>query len=76
MTPEEQIREVKRRHSARLLSQPGVCGVGVEKDDAGNFVLAIHVDADAADMRSSLPSEIEGYPVRLVGSGPFQKQSG
>ena len=76
MTAEEQIRAVKRRHSARLLGEPGVCGVGVEKDDKGNYVLAIHVDKDDADVRNRLPEEIEGYRVRVVGSGPFGKQSG
>lgn len=42
---EEELREVKRRHSMRLLQLPGVSGVGVEKDSAGNYVLVVHVDA-------------------------------
>ena len=33
MATEEEARAVKRRHSPQLLRQPGVCGVGVEKDE-------------------------------------------
>ena len=46
-------------------------GVGIEKDDAGNFVLAVHLDSDEAD--KELPAEIEGVPVKYVRSGPFRK---
>ena len=42
MATEQEIREVKRRHSPQLLSVSGVSGVGIEKDDAGEFVLAVH----------------------------------
>lgn len=76
MQSEEEIREVKRRHSAELLGQPGVCGVGVEKDAAGNFVLAVHLSADDAEVRKRLPSEIEGYRIKFVVSGPFEKLAG
>ena len=70
---EQEIRVVKRRHSARLLSQPGVSGVGIEKDDAGEFVLAVHLDADKPEAGEELPAELEGVPVKYVRSGPFEK---
>ncbi len=70
---EDQVRAIKQRHSARLLQQPGVSGVGVERDKSGNFVLAIHVDADDPKAAEGWPSEIEGCPVKLVRSGPFRK---
>jgi hypothetical protein len=70
---EQEIREVKQRHSARLLSQPGVSGVGIEKDDAGEFVLAIHLDSEDPEAGKELPAEIEGFPVKYVRSGPFRK---
>jgi hypothetical protein len=34
---EEEVKEIKRRHAARLLQEPGVCGIGVEKDKAGRY---------------------------------------
>ncbi|MEP6911361.1 MAG: hypothetical protein ABI923_01320 [bacterium] len=70
---EKQIREVKRRHSARLLSQPGVSGVGIEKNEKGEYCLAVHLDADKTNGDKKLPAEIEGVPVKYVRSGPFEK---
>ena len=70
---EQEIREVKRRHSARLLGQPGVSGVGIEKDGTGEYVLAVHLDSDNPEVGKDLPAEIEGVPVKYVRSGPFRK---
>ena len=64
---------MKQRHSARLLSQPGVSGVGIEKDEGGEYVLAVHLDSDKPDADKELPPEIEGVPVKYVRSGPFKK---
>jgi len=75
MGREDEIREVKRRHSPDLLRQPGVCGVGVEKDEAGEFYIALHLDTDDAEVQARLPKEIEGYAVKLIRSGPFRKFS-
>ena len=73
MATEQELRELKRRHSDRLLRQPGVCGVGVEKDEHGNFVLTLHLETDDPAVRASLPAEIEGHKIRFVHSGPFRK---
>ena len=73
MTREEEVRQIKRRHSADLLGRPGVCGVGVEKDETGELVLAIHLESDDPAVRASLPDQIEGHTVRFVVSGPFRK---
>jgi hypothetical protein len=73
MATEQEIREVKRRHASRLLSQPGVSGVGIEKDDAGEYVLAVHLDTDNPEADKSLPDEIEGHRVKYIRSGPFRK---
>lgn len=74
MPTEEMAKEVKRRHSARLLQEPGICGVGVEKDEQGEFFLAVHLDAGNPQAGANLPDSIEGCPVRRVQSGPFTKQ--
>jgi hypothetical protein len=72
MLTEQEAHEVKRRHSTELLSKPGVSGVGVEKDEDGNFVIAIHLDADHPGAQEQLPKDIEGFPVKFVRSGPFR----
>jgi len=71
----DQVRDIKRRHSASLLSQPGICGVGVEKDKAGEHFLAIHVDPDHLEVLKSVPEQIEGCPTKVIASGPFRKFS-
>jgi hypothetical protein len=74
MPSEQAVVEIKRRNSAQLLQQPGVCGVGVEKDDAGNFYLAIHLDGNNPGAGANIPDSIEGAPVKRIRSGPFVKQ--
>lgn len=73
MATEQEIRELKHRHAPSLLSRPGVCGVGVEKDDAGGYVLAVHVEADDPEALKHLPEEIEGHSLKYIRSGPFRK---
>jgi hypothetical protein len=74
MFSEQQVREIKRRHSNELLQRPGVCGVGVEKDEDGNFVLAVHLDATQPKAAEAVPDSIEGCPVKRSFSGPFVRQ--
>jgi hypothetical protein len=74
MVSEQQVREIKRKHSAQLLQQPGVCGVGVEKGEDGNFVLAVHLDASQPKAAAAIPDFIEGCQVKRLFSGPFAKQ--
>ena len=43
MSTVEAARAAKGRHSTRLLAQPGIEGVGVERRD-GDWVIVIHAD--------------------------------
>lgn len=74
MPTEAAIRKLKREHSATLLQKPGVCGVGVEQDAAGDFVLAVHLSEDTVAVRESVRRQLGSAPVKLVPSGPFQAQ--
>ncbi len=69
-----ETKRVKSRRSLELLQQPGVCGVGVERDERGGYVLAVHLDAAQAEAGKGVPDTIEEFPVRRVLSGPFVKQ--
>ncbi len=75
MASEAEVREIKRRHAPLLLNQPGVSGVGVEKDAKGDYILTIHLDTDDPEARRRLPDQIEGIPVKFAVSGPFRKFS-
>ena len=74
MPSESEAREVKSRHSAELLRLPGVCGVGVEKNPRGEFIIRLHLETEDPKITEQLPKEIEGYAVETVHSGPFRKQ--
>jgi hypothetical protein len=71
MPSEDQVRQVKRRHSLRLLGLPGISGVGIEKEEDGSYVLAVHLDGTCADAGKEVPDIIEGVRVKFVRSGPF-----
>ncbi|MEK6301595.1 MAG: hypothetical protein AABO41_12805 [Acidobacteriota bacterium] len=74
MASEKEVTAIKDRVSFRLLDLPEVSGVGVEKDEAGGFVLAVHLNTDEAGIRKRVLDEVKGGPVRFVVSGPFEKQ--
>ncbi len=73
MAEEDELRAIKKRHSARLLQQEGVSGVGIEKDETGRPVLVVHLASDDAEIRSRLPDEIEGHRLVYRRSGSFRK---
>jgi hypothetical protein len=75
MATEAEARAVKQRHSLELLRQPGVCGVGVEKDANGEFFIALHLDDSDPKIQEQLPKELEGIAVKLLHSGPFRPLS-
>jgi hypothetical protein len=70
---EDELRAIKKRHSARLLQQQGVSGVGIEKDETGGPVLVVHLATDDPEIRGRLPDEIEGNRILYRWSGPFRK---
>jgi hypothetical protein len=75
MATQSEIDEVKERHSERLMNMPGVVGVGVERDESGQFVLALHVETDDPRVLGGLPRQVEGHPVKIIGGGPYEKFS-
>lgn len=66
----EQALAIKDRHSMALLKTPGVHGVAVREDGAGNQTLLVLADASLEQAR--LPAQIEGLPVALERTEPFR----
>jgi len=69
----DEARAIKDRHSLALLKTPGVHGVGIREDGAGNQTLVIM--ADPTIEKSGLPAEIEGLPVSLEETSRFGPRS-
>jgi hypothetical protein len=70
---EDEVMQIKERHSEDLLKVPGVHGVGIGQDEQGRPELIIIGElARHPDLAARLPHQIEGCPVRFVEGGPFQ----
>lgn len=67
----DNIREVLTKHVAKLMDIPGVTGLaeGKLQDEP---CITIFVTDDTPEILSRIPSNIEGYPVQVVGGGEFR----
>ncbi len=65
------IEEAQRRLASQLMSQKGVTGVAIGADD-GRPCLRVYVSGPTLH----LPSRFDGYPVMIVGGGPFRALDG
>jgi hypothetical protein len=64
------LKQIQKRHEARLLSVPGVRGVGIGMDEARNdTVLVVFVEKLTDRLKNTIPSELEGARVRMIESG-------
>jgi hypothetical protein len=64
------LKQVQERHEARLLSVPGVMGVGIGMDEARkDTVLVVFVEKLTDKLKNTIPSELEGARVRMIESG-------
>lgn len=55
-----------------FLSIPGVVGTGISRDAEGHWVIEVYVSATKDSLPEELPEELEGIPVRVVETGPFE----
>jgi hypothetical protein len=62
------VEEVLDKHTDHLMSIPGVEGVGIGGSD-DSPVIIVMVRQGGSEMRKQLPSQIEGYPVRVDVTG-------
>lgn len=74
MASEATVKQLKNEYSAILLKTPGVCGVGVEKDEQGGYVLTVHLSADTTEVRESVIRCVGAVPLKWVKSGPFTRR--
>lgn len=68
------IEEVKAKHADRLLACPGVTSIGIGRTQAGQPAIIVGLDKEQLAGKQTLPSEIEGYPVRTQVIGAPQAQ--
>ena len=68
------VRKVKENHEAKLLSIPGVVGVGIGHSEKipGQAAIELYVKESASAPRSQLPTSLEGVEVKVIETGEIQ----
>lgn len=62
------IEDVQRRHEQRLMNIPGVTAVGIGEQN-GQPVIVIMVAQSTVVLNQKLPSQLEGFGVKIEVSG-------
>lgn len=68
------IREVKKKHEARLLAMSGVVSVGIGRDEAGNLAIIVGLDRPRPETVVQLPQFLDDYPVLTQVIGTIRSQ--
>lgn len=68
------IQDVKARHARQLLAVPGVVSVGIGLDREGREAIVVGLDRPRPETQSALPTQLEGYPVRVEIIGAVRAQ--
>ena len=63
------IFEARERAISKLMSIPGVIGVGVSLI---RNTIVVYVEKEAVETLSAMPAEIEGHKVEFLETGKFQ----
>jgi hypothetical protein len=66
--PRESIEAVLERHARRIVSLPGVVGVGAGEAD-GRTCIMVYVVEKTATAIGRIPTDLEGWPVVVRKSG-------
>ena len=64
------VAAIKARNGDRLMALPEVVGHGIGFDDAGQPVIELYLQTGRR--ATSIPSDVEGVPVRTVVTGPIR----
>ena len=72
--PPPNIAGVLERHTARLMSLPGVVGTA-EGECGGQPCILVLVERLTPGLRQAVPAELEGIPVEVRETGRIEPQS-
>lgn len=62
------IADVLAEHTPRLMAMPGVVGTAEGREE-GRPCILVFVASDSPELRASIPSQIEGHPVKIQVTG-------
>jgi hypothetical protein len=69
--PEKTIEAVLKQHTRRLMTLNGVTGIA-QGEYEGKPCIKVFVTKNTEEITRKIPSEIEGYAVRIEESGTFK----
>jgi len=69
------IEQVLERHRDALMAVPGVVGTAIGVCDGQPCIRVFVTDGRTVD-RSALPSALEGFPISVEGTEPFEARRG
>jgi hypothetical protein len=72
--PPPDVAEVLDRHTARLMSLPGVVGTA-EGKCGGNPCVLVLVERLTPELRQAIPAQLEGIPVEIRETGRIESRS-
>lgn len=61
----ESIQNVRTKHENRLMTTPGVISIGIGQNSKGQSSIVIGVESQDQLDKMSLPTELDGYPVKV-----------
>ena len=67
------IAVVKERQESKLMSIPGVVGVGIGECEA-KPCLKVFVTQQTVELERQIPQQVEGYKVDIEATGPIEAQ--
>lgn len=69
----DDISGVKERQESKLMSIPGVVGVGIGECEA-KPCLKVFVTQQTVELERQIPQQVEGYKVDIEATGPIEAQ--
>ncbi len=67
------IAEVKERQESKLMSIPGVVGVGIGECE-GKSCIKVYVKQKTPEQERQIPQQVEGFKVDIEATGPIEAQ--
>lgn len=68
--PKPSIYDVKNTYELSWMQIEGVEGVGISEKNGQEYIV-VYV-SQKAPAQTTIPSNVEGYPVKIIHTGPFR----
>jgi len=63
------LQQVQESHTKELMAIPGVVGTAIGQSEDGSPALLVFVEEKTDEITRKVPTELEGYPVRIQVTG-------